>query len=443
VTQKSAVSSMHGQALLTALFLPFLMVCFTVLFASVRLNAQTVNGINGTVTDPSGAIIVGANVTVTNDATGVTAKAVTSSAGTFTLVGLSPGNYSVVVDAAGFKTVKTSVTVEVAKLSTTSFEMSAGATTETVQVKEADVLLNTTSPAIGTTLEPELIKNAPIEINGLARQIDSFMFLAPGVQGNSSSHNINGGVTFENEVQFNGVPVAFVDYSGNQTYINPPYEAISEFRVNSSTFDARYGLGQGAVTYNMASGTNDLHGDAFEILRNQLFDSAGFFPTHFGPKGDPAPPIDQQNNYGFTVGGPVIIPKLYNGKNRTFAHYSADWFKQNQAQNTIGTVPTPAMKTGDFSGFVDSTGAQIPIYDPQTGKPFPGNVIPQARFSALALRFCQISPIPTGPASILVCKVTSRLLSRLWQSTNLSGPTLSITISTIVRVSTSVSGVTG
>jgi hypothetical protein len=220
------------------------------------------------------------------------------------------------------------------------------------------------------------------------------MYLAPGVQGNANQHNINGGVTFENEVQFNGVPVAFVDYSGNQTYINPPYEAISEFRVNSSTFDARYGLGQGAVTYNMASGTNDLHGDAFEILRNQLFDSSGFFPTHFSPDGNPAPPIDQQNNYGFTVGGPIIIPKLYNGRNRTFAHYSADWFKQNQAQSAIGTVPTQAMKNGDFSAFVDSTGTQIPIYDPQTGQPFPGNVIPQARFSALANSLLPSIPNP-------------------------------------------------
>ncbi|MDX6460578.1 MAG: hypothetical protein QOE55_4275, partial [Acidobacteriaceae bacterium] len=288
------------------------------------------------------------------------------------------------VEAAAFKTVQTNLTVEVAKMSTVSFQMSPGATTETVQVKEGDVLLNTTSPTLGTTLEPELVKNAPIEINGLARQIDSFMFLAPGVQGTTTSHNINGGVTFENEVQFNGVPVAFVDYSGNQTYINPPYEAISEFRVNSSTFDARYGLGQGAVTYNMASGTNDLHGDAFEILRNQLFDSSGFFPTHFSADGKPAPPVNQQHNYGFTLGAPVIIPKLYNGKNRTFAHYSADWFKQNQAQNDIGTVPTAAMKNGDFSGFVDSTGTQIPIYDPQTGQPFLGNVIPKSRFSALA-----------------------------------------------------------
>src|SRR6185437_6780835 len=107
----------------------------------------------------------------------------------------------------------------------------------------------TESPVIGTTLEPELVRTAPIEINGLARQIDSFMYLAPGVEGSSNSHWINGGVTYENEVDFNGVPVAFIDFAGNQTYINPPYEAVSEFRVNSSTFNAQYGIGQGAVNY--------------------------------------------------------------------------------------------------------------------------------------------------------------------------------------------------
>src|ERR1700753_964302 len=144
----------------------------------------------------------------------------------------------------------------------------------------------------------------------------------------------------------------------------------------------------------MASGTNDFHGDAFEILRNQLFDSSGFFPRHLSPDGNPTPPIDQQNNYGFTLGGPFIIPKLYNGKNRTFFHYSADWFKQNQAQNAIGTVPTAAMKTGDFSSFVDSSGTMIPIYDPQTGNPFPGNVIPQSRFSALASSVLPSIPDP-------------------------------------------------
>ena len=360
MTEKSDFARISCLSLPTAFFLPVLILCVVLLLSGSPLNAQVQNGINGTVTDLSGAVVPGAQVTATNTATGVVASAVTSSVGSFTIVGLIPGDYSVAVEAAGFKIDKTDLTVEVAKMSTTTFHMSPGATTETVEVQAADVLLNTTSPSIGTTLEPELVKNAPIEINGLARQIDSFMYLAPGVQGSANSHNINGGVTYENETQFNGIPVVFVQFAGNQTYINPPYEAVSEFRVDSSTFEPQFGLGQGAVTFNMASGTNQLHGDAFEIIRNQLFDSAGFFPVRFGPNGGPEAPVNQENNWGFTVGGPVILPKLYNGKNRTFFHLSSDWFRQNQAQNALGTVPTQAMKNGDFSSFVDSTGTSNP-----------------------------------------------------------------------------------
>jgi hypothetical protein len=394
MNQKSGFSRIRCQNLPTTVFLSLLMLCSALLLSTAPLHGQSQNGITGTVTDLSGAVLPGATVSATNGQTGVTSKATTSSAGSFTIVGLLPGDYSVTVEAPAFKTFKTGITVEVAKMSTINVPMAPGATTETVEVKEADITLNTTSPSIGTTLEPELVKNAPIEISGLARQIDSFMYLAPGVQGNATSHNINGGVTFENEVQFNGVPVAFVQFAGNQTYINPPYEAVSEFRVNSSTFDPQFGLGQGAVTFNMASGTNDFHGDAFEILRNQLFDSDGFFPTRFSADGNPAPPIDQQNDFGFTVGGPVLLPKLYNGKNRTFFHFSWDHFKQNQAQTSIGTVPTPAMKSGDFSSFVDATGALIPIYDPQTGQPFPGNIIPQSRFSPLSVSLLPLIPNP-------------------------------------------------
>lgn len=365
--------------------------------AGVPLRAQVQSGIAGTVSDSSGAVISAARVKITNVSTGVVADTRTSSTGSYTEIGLIPGTYSVVVDATGFRTSETSVTVEIAKISTLNVTLLPGSTTQVVNVQSSTISLNTSSPAIGTTLEPELVRTAPIEISGLARQIDSFSYLAPGVQGSAGFHNINGGVTYENEVQFNGIPVAFVQFEGNQTYINPPYEAVSEFRVNSSTFDAQYGIGQGAVTFNMASGTNDLHGDVFEILRNQLFDSDGFFPTRFSPAGKPEPPINQQNNYGFTVGGPVVIPRVYHGRNRTFFHFSADWFRQNQAQSSIGTVPTPAMKQGDFSSFVDSSGNLIPVYDPQTGQPFPGNIIPQARFSALANSLLPLIPDPDRP----------------------------------------------
>lgn len=376
-------------------FLPVLVFSIAAVFSSGRLCAQAVTGISGTVIDTTGAVMPNVTVTITNNTTNIVSQTTTSSIGTFTVIGLKPGPYSVTAEATGFKrSVQNDVTIEVATTSTVVLQMVPGATDATVSVTASAISLNTNSPALGTTLEPELIKTAPIEINSLARQLDSFMYLAPGVQGNAASHNINGGLTFENEVQFNGVPVAFVQYSGVQTQINPPYEMVNEFRVQSSTFDAGYGLGQGAVTYNMATGTNQLHADAFYILRNQLFDSDGFFPTYFRPDGSPAPPVDQQNDYGFTVSGPVVIPKLYHGKNRTFFLFSFDRFTQNQAQKTIGTVPTQAMKNGDFSGFVDSTGTQIPIYDPMTGQPFPGNIIPQSRISPLSQSILQYIPNP-------------------------------------------------
>lgn len=172
---------------------------------------------------------------------------------------------------------------------------------------------------------------------------------------------------------------------------------VSEFRVVSSAFSAQYGLAKGAVTYQMASGTNRLHGDAFDILRNQLFDSDGFFPTAFSPDGNPRPPVNQQNNYGFTISGPVILPKVYNGKNRTFFLFSDDWYRENLAQKQIGTVPTPAMKAGDFSNFRDANGNVIPIYDPLTGQPFSGNIIPQSRFSSIAKSILPLIPDPNRP----------------------------------------------
>ena len=167
-----------------AVFIPVLICCSVMfLLTAAPLSAQVENGIDGTVMDSTGAVIAGAHVTIISTSTGFTSKAVTSSAGTFTVVGLIPGDYSVAVDAPEFKTTKTNLTVEVAKMSTLSVRMETEQPPKRVVVKEAAILLNTTSPVLGTTLEPELVRTAPIEINGLARQIDSFMYLAPGVQG--------------------------------------------------------------------------------------------------------------------------------------------------------------------------------------------------------------------------------------------------------------------
>ncbi|HTF61568.1 MAG TPA: carboxypeptidase-like regulatory domain-containing protein, partial [Edaphobacter sp.] len=342
--------------------------------------AQALSGLTGHVTDATGAVITDANITVANTATGVVTHAVTSSAGSYQVTGLIPGDYSVSAEASGFKkSVQNSVKIEVGNQATIDLVLAVGRTSETVQADASSIALNTSVPELGTTIEPEVVKALPNEISGRGRQIDSFIFLAPGVQGNSFSHQINGGVNFSSEILFDGIPVTQPETPGYQTLINPPYEMVNEFRVVRSVFSAQYGLAQGAVTYNMASGTNRLHGDAFEINRNSFFDSKGAYAPL--QNGHPVTPVNHQNNYGFSLDGPIMIPRVYSGKDRTFFHLSVEFFKQNSQNTAIGTVPTVAEKHGDFSSYRDASGNQIPIFDPLTGAQFPGNVIPASRFS--------------------------------------------------------------
>jgi hypothetical protein len=305
---------------------------FWVLLLCIPLIAQVKNGLEGTVTDASAATIRAAHITATNVATGVAAEAQTSSGGVFTIIGLLPGQYSVSINATEFRKVQTEITVEIAKMSSVTVRMVPGSPNEIVDVVASGLSLENSNPTVGTTIER--VEEARIETNSLARQIDSFMYLATGVQGNAGSHNINGGVTFENAVQFNGVPVAVADYPGNQTNINPPFEMVNEFRVNSSTFDHRHGIGMGAVAYSMRSGTNRFHGHAFEILRNRFFDSDEFFPTRF-VNGHPAPPVDPQNKYGFSIGGPVTIPHVTTERITLFSKLG-DALRSNSALRSPG-----------------------------------------------------------------------------------------------------------
>ena len=352
------------------------------LVSGSRVLAQADAGVTGTITDNSGAVVGGAAVTITNEATSVAEHAVSSSAGTYTVRGLLPGNYTIEVNAKGFsKSLKRGVLVEVSTTGTVDFQVQSGSVGETVEVDADQVSLNTTSPQLGSTIDPEIIAGVPVEVAGRGRQIDTLQFLSPGTTGSSFSHRTSGGVDFEQEILYNGIPAPQPETEGNTGNFNPPYELIQEVRVERSTFAAQFGLGQGALTYQTKSGGNRYHGDLFEIDRNSLFDSVGFFN---GPAwgGSNRPPTDHENNYGFTVNGPIRIPHLYNGKDRTFFQYSQEWYKQNEENTSISTVPTALEKTGNFSDFVDgNTGQLIPIYDPQTGLPFPGNIIPANRIS--------------------------------------------------------------
>jgi len=353
---------------------------------------QASAAITGTVTDTTGAVVANARVTITNQDTSTSFTTVTSSAGTYTDKGILPGHYTVDVDATGFKKeVKKDIPIEVSTAATIDFTLTAGATSETVQVTADQVALNTTQPELGSTIEPVVVAALPEEVSGRGRQVDQLQFLAPGTTGNTFSHRVSGGVDFEQEIVYNGIPTPQPETQGYTENFNPPYELLEEYRVERSNFSAQFGLAQGVLSYQMRSGTNHYHGDLFEINRNNFFDSVGFFngPAWNSSNTRNVPPTDHENNYGFAVGGPIWIPHVYNGHDRTFGYYAQEWYKQNQEDTDSSTVPTALEKTGDFSDFIGtdpSTGNSLvlPIYVPPgfscngltPGQQFPGNVIP-------------------------------------------------------------------
>jgi len=353
------------------------------------VHAQTLSGIVGTVTDASGSVVPKAKVTITNVATGVVKNTDSNSSGTYQVTDLIPGTYKVSVEFVGFQTsIHEGVLVEVGRNSTVDISLKPGDVTQSVDVQEAALTLNTTQPELGTTIENKVVQELPLEISGgRGRQIDSFVFLAPGVTGGSFSKRINGGVDFESEVVFNGVPIAQSETQGFQTIWNPPFEQVSEFNVLRSSFSAQYGLAQGVITYQTKSGTNEYHGDGFEILRNNFFDARGAYNA--------TTPIDKENNFGFAIGGPVRIPHVYNGKNRTFFFLTMEWYRLNQTQTGFVSEPTAAEKAGNFNGLLNSSGQQISIFDPTTGMPFPNNIIPTSRFSPLSASLLSAIPTPT------------------------------------------------
>ncbi len=384
----------------------FLVLALCFAFISLEhLHAQANAGITGTITDSTGAAIADAKVIVTNKGTSVTNDLTSNSSGTYEIKGINPGQYTITVTKAGFqKVIQQDVNVEVSLIATVDIVLNAGSETQTVQVTSPQIALNTTQPQIGSTIEPEVVAALPSEVSGRGRQIDALQFLAPGVNGSTFSHRISGGVDFEQEILYNGLPVAQPETEGYTTNFDPPFEMVDEFRVERSTFAAQFGLGLGALTYQMRSGTNEYHGDLFEINRNSLFDSVGFFngPTYTNNPKD-TPPTDHENNYGFSIGAPITIPHLYNGHDRTFGHYSQEWYKQNNENTSPSTVPTLAERGGDFTKFTDSSGNQIPIFDPTTGAQFVCNGVVNKicanRFSPNSQSLLQFLPAPDLPGT--------------------------------------------
>lgn len=378
------------------------------MLASVIALAQsTTQSVLGLVLDTTGAVIQGAKVTLTNTGTGVVLTAATNATGNYTFPLAQVGNYDLRVESPGFKVENVrNIRVETAAQVRQDIQLDLGNVSESVEVSANAVLLNTENATLGGVVENRRITELPL--NG--RNMQNLAVLVPGVQygirtGKSEGANAafpipgqgfaviaNGIRETHQVVSLDGVDAK--DPRIHVTNFVPSIEAIEEFKIQTNAYSAEYGFGGGAqVTITMKSGTNSLHGTFFDFLRNDLFDAENYFlnfelaPRTTRQKKNTL----RQNQFGFVLSGPVVIPKLYNGRNKTFWAVNYEGRRSREGQVATADFPIDPFRTGDFSALQNGYFANgrfvnpILIYDPDTGVPFPGNILPPSRIHPGAL----------------------------------------------------------
>ena len=376
-----------------------LRVSLLILVATTMLLAQgDSGGIRGTVMDPSGAVIPGASVTVTKADTGVSQQTVSTAAGNYGVSGLRAGIYTVEVEQPGFKKlIQENVVVTIGAVAGMDLTLEVGATTETVQVVAALPNLKTETSDMSVALDPVTWLDLPINATGLRSQAD-LIVLSPGVSGlmreNSFKQSINGGQINGTQILVDGIDVSgAMGTPGDQRAIRIAPEALQEFTLNTSNYSAEFGNTTGGYfAFTIKSGTNSVHGSLYEFFRNDALDSTEFFASTKGKL--------RQNEYGGAVGGPVFIPGVYDGRNKSFWFFAYRRFILRGAPSGgLASVPTPAFKAGDFSALSEL------IYDPDTTRfdasgtnrirdPFPNNIIPVERHDAVATKALTFLPDP-------------------------------------------------
>jgi hypothetical protein len=374
-------------------------------FVAIALAQVGTGSLNGTVSDPAGAAVPGATVRVVHDDTGVATTAVTTDAGTYTFPTLPVGPYTIDVEKSGFKkTVRSGVVIATATRSALDLHLEVGQVSESVNVTAEAPLLQSTSSDIGTSFAPKFMKDAPLFVSGGFRNPENFVTYLPGVNGSAQDTSVNGGSRRSKEILIDGASHTNPESGGTAFAANGgvgSVEMFGEFKLLTSNFSAEYGRSGGGIEiFVTKSGTNQIHGTAFDFLRNDKLDAAGWSVNSRRPFLGKSKL--RQNEFGGAVGGPVYIPKLYDGRNKTFFFFTYNGYRQNAGGGTaIATVPTALMKKGDFS----ELGSRL-IYDPATTatvngvitrQAFPNNQIPTARFSSVSQKMLGLIPDPTSP----------------------------------------------
>ena len=377
-------------------------------------SAQDPRGtILGSVTDATGALIAGANVRAVNVATGVSLGAQTNDQGRFTIPYLLVGTYTVAAELEGFKrATQDGIQVRVGESTEIRIHLQIGDVSETVEVTATPPILDTTTPSLGQVLDERRVTELPT----LAGNAFELTLLTPGVMNGTnlrdrkpafnnggSQISTDGSGTYNNEFQIDGVSNTFADGSRRaRVAFSPPQTAIQEFKMQTSTYDASIGHTLGSVVnVSTKSGTNRLHGEAHWFVRNNAFDAPNFFNNKNGTE----IPVYQDNRYGASAGGPVFIPKFYDGRNKTFWFYAWEANKWIVPGNFTGTVPTALQRNGDFSDLL-GVGSQYQIYDPFTiapagngrfsRQPVANNIIPTAMVDTVGANLANLYPLPTS-----------------------------------------------
>jgi len=364
--------------------------------------AQTFGQITGMVTDTTGGVLVGATVTVTNTQTGATVTQQANRAGLYVFPNLLPGVFDVKVEMDGFRGAgRNRVELQIQQTVRLDFKLEIGSLSETVEAVATAPMLNTTDATIGTVVDGRQVVELPL--NG--RNFIRLVALSPNVtadyggasgggasgrQGGdraTQSFSVAGQRREYNQYTLDGVVNQDVNF--NTYAFLPSIDAVEEFKVQTGVYSAEFGREAAQVNVSTKGGTNDYHAVLFEFVRDDAFDALPYPFTSVRPAKAPF----NWNQFGFTFGGPVKIPRVVNGTNRLFFMTNYEGFRLRSEQQTVYSTPPVAMRRGDFSR------APVAIRDPLTNTPFPGNIIPANRLDSIAVGLLEFYPEPNIPGA--------------------------------------------
>ncbi len=345
----------------------------------------------GTVSDSAGATMAGVSITAVNAATKDTYTTTTNSDGDYTIQFAKIGSYDITAKMSGFEVItKKGITLDYNQTARTDFTMAVGQLNQHIEVNATTPPISTDDASVKEVVGQRQVADLPL--NG--RDALQLAATAPGVlPGQKSANGVPPGEDFigagtreiQNSVSLDGISI--MNNLITTTPYHPSVDAIAEFEVQTGTYSAQYGSYLGAhLNLITKNGTNQLHGAVYEFFRNDALDARNFFLTPTSPKA----PL-RQNQFGFELGGPVFIPKLYDGRNRTFFMVDYEGLRLVKQVTSLDTVLTPQMRQGDFSQY------SKPIINPATGQRYGGNLIPQSQLSQQALNALQYMPTPNLP----------------------------------------------